>query len=250
MGRVGATWDVWVQQIQPLASTMPYMVTVGNHEEFFNFTSYINRFTMPGDSQKGGNGNFLYSFDYGNVHLLSMDTESEYSPGSPQYTFIEQDLAAARNDPNIVWLMVAGHRPYYSSDADEYGSHSPGGALLRYLEPLLIKYKVDLILTGHMHCYERTYPVNNGTIHATPGQKVFTNPDLPIYIVQGTAGALIVETWVTPQPVWSAFRYADRLLAYGYGRMDITTTATNSTLHYKYLTGKEGKVVDELIIYK
>jgi len=239
------TWDVWVQQIEPLASTMPYMVTVGNHEEFFNFTSFNHRFIMPGDSQ-GGRGNFWYSFDFGNVHLLSMSTEDDYSTGSVQYKFIEADLASARADPSIVWIMVAGHRPYYSSDADEYDSHKPGCALLHYLEPLFIKYQVDMVLTGHMHCYERTYPVNNGTVHATPGQKVFTKPDWPIYMVQGTAGALIVEKWIDPQPAWSA----NRQLAYGYGRMQIQVSGSNHTLHYQYKSGMAGTVLDELIIYK
>ncbi len=79
----------------------------------------------------------------------------------------------------MTWLFVAGHRPYLSSDKSEYDSHKPGAPLLHYLEPLFAKYQarlraapspppprpprvpitvtpaqVDMVLTGHMHCYE------------------------------------------------------------------------------------------------
>jgi acid phosphatase type 7 len=59
------------------------------------------------------------------------------------------------------WIMVGGHRPYLDSDQDEYDSHSPTGQFITTFEPLFLKYGVDLVLNGHMHCYERTLPVIN-----------------------------------------------------------------------------------------
>jgi len=50
----------------------------------------------------------------------------------------------------------------YSSDADGYDNHRPGCNLLRNLEEMLNKYRVDIVMTGHEHCYERTFPVVNG----------------------------------------------------------------------------------------
>jgi len=44
-------WDVFFRRMQPVVSAVPFMVTPGNHEFWFNFTSYKHRFLMPGDKE-------------------------------------------------------------------------------------------------------------------------------------------------------------------------------------------------------
>jgi Purple acid Phosphatase, N-terminal domain/Calcineurin-like phosphoesterase len=44
---VESTWDDYMRKIEPVAAYIPYMVAVGNHEIFFNFTSFKHRFRMP-----------------------------------------------------------------------------------------------------------------------------------------------------------------------------------------------------------
>ena len=57
----------------------------------------------------GGNKNLWYSYNVGNVHVLVFSTEHNFLPGSPQFTFIEADLAAV--DRSVTpWVIVAGHR--------------------------------------------------------------------------------------------------------------------------------------------
>jgi len=245
-------WDDWMNQIQPLASIVPYQTSVGNHEGYYNFTSYMTRFDMPGNMSVG---EFWWSMDYGNVHLTSMSNSNDYSPGSPQYTWLEQDLAAAYQrslqSPNPSFIILNCHRPFLCSDSGEYDQHCPGAPLISTIEPLMLQYHVDLTLTGHMHCYERTYPTINGTTNSIPGSNNYTNPTEPIHIVQGTAGAWIGERWINPEPIWSAFRKME----YGYGRMEITTamdsTGKNSTtLHYVFKGSTTGEIVDQLWVTK
>lgn len=238
MGEYEPTWDAWMEQIAPIASAMPYMTSVGNHEDFFNFASYDARFNMPG-AETGGNASFWWSMDQGAMHITSFSTESPYTPGSPQYEWIEQDFAAARANPNTKWLVFSGHRPLYSSDNDEWTFHQPGCPLLVSLEPLIEKYQVDVVLTGHCHMYERTWPVLNGTafnatvpgacsgekdhelglenekadfwdqVDATLPLQVFDRDAqeiAPVYIVQATAGVFQIEKLIEPQPEWSNFR--------------------------------------------
>lgn len=57
------------------------MPGVGNHEKYYNYTAYINRYILP--VSPGSGDNFYFSFDYGSVHVLHMSTESDYSVGSP-----------------------------------------------------------------------------------------------------------------------------------------------------------------------
>jgi len=240
-------WDDWMNQIQPLASLIPYQVTVGNHEHYYNWTSFRHRFAMPFYDR--ANNKFWFSFDYANVHLVAMSMDSNpYDENSEQYEWLVNDLSAAYqrrlSSSTPSWIILSGHRPFLCSDESEYDQHCPGAPLLATIEPLLLKYQVDLVLTGHMHCYERTYPNINGTV-TIPGTNNFTNIDQPIYIVQGTAGALIAERWIEPQPEWSAFRK----LEYGYGRMEVTTTASQSTLHYVF-HGQNEVVVDQVWLNK
>ncbi|KAG5803551.1 hypothetical protein H9Q74_012958 [Fusarium xylarioides] len=60
-----------------------------------NFTAFQNRFSMAGD-KSGGKGNFWHSFDYGLVHFVSIDTETDYA-NSPDKTFRE-DIEKAKKE--------------------------------------------------------------------------------------------------------------------------------------------------------
>ena len=85
--------------------------------------------------------------------------------------------------------------------------------LRRPLEPLLLKYGVDLVLTGHEHAYERTLPVadlepaapapasrgGNATSH-------FVDPVAPIHVMAGTGGGSPDTDWRAPADAWSVRR--------------------------------------------
>ena len=188
---------------------------------------------MPSEGSKGL-GNFWFSFDFESVHFASISTENVTTPGTDMYEWLVADLAAAAARPTPpVWTVLLCHRPLYSSDVSEYATHAPGSPFLTDLEPVLQKFRVQLVLTGHMHMYERSFPVVNGTVvNATananagsgadssfytiqPSQvgeqqpelmcatglqpdrsaplHVFAEPNAPTYIVQGTAGAMQFE---------------------------------------------------------
>jgi hypothetical protein len=46
-------WDLYMQEQQAYARSIPFMTTAGNHEQFENATSYLNRFRMPGPESGG-----------------------------------------------------------------------------------------------------------------------------------------------------------------------------------------------------
>jgi hypothetical protein len=142
--------------------------------------------------------------DYGHIHYTFMSTEHPYGPGSPQYIWLQSDLAKANNNrKNTPWLILSGHRPMYCSDTDEWNQHSPGAYFQTIIEPLMAQYKVDLYLCGHMHMYERVYPVLNGTVKATG--TTYVNPTAPAHVVQGTGGVFTDSSYVNPQPAWYYF---------------------------------------------
>ena len=66
------------------------------------------------------------------------------------------------------------------------------------MEPLLYRYGVDIVLSGHVHAYERSEPVLNGCL----------DPCGPVYLNLGDGGNYegMYVPWREPQPAWSAFR--------------------------------------------
>jgi len=239
-------WDLWGRQVEKLAAYMPYQVTLGNHEKYYNFTAYKARLPMQGE-ESGGYGNYYFSFDYGGVHFVqtcSEDYAAPWHPGSIQYNWIREDLAkAVANRDKVPWIIVTGHRPFYGSTTDGgWENHRI------VFEPLLKEFNVDVFLSGHIHAYERTYPVYNYTVDIQRDINRYVNPAHPVHVQIGTAGAMVWERWVRPQPRWSAFRQA----RYGYAHFEVVN---NTALHFEFFSGHvlgqgEGQLSDDFWIVK
>ncbi|ETO00580.1 hypothetical protein RFI_36860 [Reticulomyxa filosa] len=228
------------------------MVSVGNHEKFDNFTSFRHRFFVPPSlTQLSPRQQFFYySYNVGRLHVISMCTEQyvyDYSPGSAQYQWLVNDLQTI-NRTETPCVLIIGHRPMYSSDL---GTDS--GPLQLYIEPLLHQYRVDLAIWGHMHCYERTYPVYNNTVAidtTDPSSfRYYQQPNATVHFTIGTAGAVIDEQFQEPPPSWSAFRNGTLLESpYGFGVLKIYND-THLYLEFRTIEG-HGNVMDYVWIVK
>lgn len=108
----------FLQLIEPLSTSLPYMVAAGNHEAAWNFSHYRGLFRMPGWEERE---NLYYSFDIGQIHVAVYNTEVFFWPESYQtthmaamYTWLEADLKAANaHRESVPWIIVIGHRPMY-----------------------------------------------------------------------------------------------------------------------------------------
>eukprot|EP00052_Salpingoeca_macrocollata_P016710 m.134920 g.134920 ORF g.134920 m.134920 type:complete len:528 (+) comp20146_c0_seq3:81-1664(+) len=239
-GEVELIWDIFCRQMQPLAAYIPTVYGVGNHEKFYNYSSYLARFQNPypwgGSPHEPDSCVFWFSFDYGLVHFTFMSTEHSYDVGSPQREWLEKDLAAAAaNRDNVPWIVLTGHRPMYCSDKSELSSHEPGAHFQVEIEPLMAKYGVDLYFCGHMHMYERIHPVLNGTVKQTG--HIYNKPGAPVHVVQGTAGVFEDISFEHPAPAWSAIRDG----RIGYGRMQVFNA---SHVFYETLWLQDNKAYD------
>src|SRR3981081_2479671 len=98
-----------------------------------------------------------------------------------QTAWLAADLAAV-DRTKTPWIIVAGHRPWYLSYANNSGTIC--WTCKDAFEPLLIQYGVDLVLSGHSHVYQRSAPLANGIIDTNE----LNNPSFPWYITNGAAG--------------------------------------------------------------
>jgi len=139
---------------------IPFFPSAGNHDYKTNQGAPFREvFNLPGDS-----GEKWYSFDYGRVHFVALDTEADYST---QVKWLEQDLAANQ----LPWKVIYMHRPPYSS-----GEHGSDTTLRNKLAPVLQRYGVQLVLAGHDHDYERMKPQNGVAYVVTGGGGIGTRP--------------------------------------------------------------------------
>ncbi|MHB1421371.1 MAG: metallophosphoesterase family protein [Bacillota bacterium] len=157
----------------------PWYPVIGNHELVkgaqangrggtgeHNFRQvFSDKLTVKGRS--------YYSFDYLNAHMIILDTawqngkgpkETELKPGSPQWKWLEQDLAKSRKQNQHIFIF--GHKPpvspFHAGGPDTvtnisaaYGSSWVDAGAAQQFVRLVAQYKVDAVFSGHIHMYNR-----------------------------------------------------------------------------------------------
>jgi len=259
------TWNEWFSEMEPIMAKVPYMVAPGNHESWCrnpvcavptrNFTTYKEKFRMPGN-ESGSGTNMFYSFDYYNIHFVAVDTENDY-PGSPNFdptpkqvqeyylqeNWLHDDLSkAVANRANVPWIILFGHRPIYAPNEQDNGA--PTGRALKvqaFFEPILKQYEVDVYLTGHVHAYARTYPVYQNNVTSTN----FNNPPSTVHVTAGGAGNREgVSAFPAQKPSWYA---GGNDSTFGYGTFQVHN---DSSLTWNYYISETGDLYDTFTITK
>jgi hypothetical protein len=242
---------------------------------------------MPG-AESGGVGNFWYSFDYGLAHFVSINAETDFAyspeypfirdtagaPGLPaeqktyptdsgpfgvidndkyndntayeQYQWLAKDLAAV-DRTKTPWVIVMGHRPMYSSQVSSYQAN-----LRDAFQTLLLKNEVDAYLSGHIHWYERMYPltatgaVDTASISNKKGTAYTTNPGVSMtHIINGMAGNIESHSVLGTSPQLNITAVLDQT-HYGFNKI----TFTQTTAKFSFIKGVDGSVGDEVTLTK
>lgn len=246
----GRNGDDFMNRVQPLAATMAYMTTPGNHEIDFlaMFLNYRNRFTMPRWDVNSGY-DMWHSWNLGNIHFISYSSEvffvrSQDVARQQEWLLADLKQANARRDQQP-WVVAFGHRPMYCSNTDGDDCTTPASKVRAGLEQLFHEQGVDVVIEAHEHSYERLWPVYNETVT----QRDYENPKAAVHIVSGQAGCnendgACVNSIGDPLGPWSAFR-SSREGTYSYGRL----FAPNAThMLWQSVEAEAGEVEDEVWI--
>lgn len=146
----------------------------GNHD-YANNTSrqadhlipYYSIFTNPTNGESGGVASgteAYYSYDWGNIHFLSLDSYGKENAGvtrlydttGAQAVWVKQDLAANTKP----WVIVYWHHPPYTMGSHNSDTETELISMRQNFISILERSGVDLIICGHSHDYERSYLLN------------------------------------------------------------------------------------------
>lgn len=171
--------------MEPLNTRVPLVPILGNHDK--NSHNFYDYFTLPDPE-------YHYRFDYGNLSVFLLDSERAFGQSSTEYQWLEKELRHSK----ATWKIVLMHKPPYSSDEDDYGDTSKVRSLLgdmnaRSLTPLYEKYGVDIVWAGHIHSYERTWPLRGGKA-VSPKKGV-------VYLVTGGGGGGLEKAGPVRSPI-------------------------------------------------
>ncbi len=226
-----STADCWLTIIDPIDQKMK--VSIGNHDDISSslLSQYMSHFNISKQ---------YYSFNYQNAHFLVLSTEQIND--SSQYSFAKSDLSIAASNPNIEWIIVYMHKPLYSSP----GMHGGQTTMRRLYHPLFDKYGVDIVLYGHNHAYERSYPIKYNTanpsapIITSSSKGSYTDPQGEIFVTIGTGGQSLYH--YTSKNSYIVTQYE------GYGFLDINIS--KNALIAKFYSNSDGAVKDTFAITK
>jgi predicted phosphodiesterase len=177
----------WVHELfgpsAPLLARVAVFPTIGNHER--NHAHYYKYFSLPKPE-------YYYRYRYGNADFFVLDSNKSLKPDSEQYKWLDRELA--RSD--ATWKFAYHHHPAYSSDDDDYGNTWRGDSTfgdmnVRNLVALYEKHNVDVVFNGHIHVYERTWPLRAGKVDRKKGV---------VYVTSGGGGGSLEN--FAPNRTW------------------------------------------------
>jgi len=227
--------------------------------------SEINRNAFLQAAGEAYPGMVNYSFNYGNAHWLVVDSDPYVDwTDSTLTAWVAKDLADAKE---ATWRFVVFHHPGFSSAREHFEQQQ-----MRLLSPVFESGKVDVVFSGHVHNYQRSYPMKftpdkkgtllvggkgnqtirgrvvNGrwTLDKSFDGKTNTRPQGIIYIVTGAGGQELYNPEQNNDPdSWQKF--TDRFISNVHSLSVIDVNGTTLTMRQ---ISPEGKELDAIKITK
>jgi hypothetical protein len=172
-----------------LMSCIPFFTTPGNHDYLTNdAAAYLALNSMPDRTVPINDRGRYYSFDWGNAHFVSLDSnvplEQAAEGNGRMLAWLENDLKFTR----AFWRIVFFHHPPYATGLNQGDIHSSWAR--EKIVPILESNGVQVVFSGHEHSYHRSHPVRDNT--------VTTQGDGTLYITSGGGGAGLYPVFAHP----------------------------------------------------
>lgn len=198
------TGDCWLNMIQPISKIIH--TAFGNHDASPDLVNqYLKYFKLV---------KTFYSFNFKNIHFVTIDTNAPLDINSEQYKFVKNDLEKASSNKSIGWIIPFFHIPAYTTPSGERilslfptepFAVTSYDLLRNTYQPLFDKYRINIVLQAHAHNYQRSYPILFN--QSSPSNPVITNKDSnsyhspkgEIFLTVGTGGRSLHQFLVNKQ---------------------------------------------------
>ena len=141
-------------------STIPFYAVIGNHEAN---SPLFNKFFITPDKKN-------WQQKIGSVLIIGIDGTMDWETEGAQTKWLENIL----KNSNAKFIFLASHYPAYTSGGHGWLKDGrPAEKTIRVAQdvimPILKKYNVTAMFSGHDHFYERSEPDNGVTMIVTGG---------------------------------------------------------------------------------
>ena len=164
-------WEGFFSATEGIFAKTPIHAVLGNHDVYGEGEYLFKSFFGNPENGPEGQNEWVYSFDYGDVHFAMLNSETDSDGMKAQTEWLKQDME--NTDKN--WKVVMFHRAPYESNPIR-GTD----ATRAHFAPVIEELGIDLALVGHDHAYARTHAMKNGQpVEAGNGT---------VYIIGGSSG--------------------------------------------------------------
>jgi acid phosphatase type 7 len=172
---------------QAMMAKVPTYPCPGNHDYYETGAGpYRVVHSLPVDSVPAGHEGNFYSFDWGPAEVFSLDSNDALQQVDEGRNPMADWFAARLNASRKFWRVAFFHHPPYAKGPN---ADDPLSALTRkHLTPILDRYRVPVVFSGHEHSYQRTKPVRGGQPAANG----------TVYFTSGGGGAHLYPVYETP----------------------------------------------------
>lgn len=144
----------YLAAMSQLYGRIPVFPAIGNGEADTHWFKYFH--SLPGPE-------VFYTFRYGDAEFFMLNSNLFIGAGTAQYLWLKKKL----RESDAEWKFVCHHHPPYSSDENDYGDTYEtvsmlGDPRVQSMAPLYERGRVDAVFFGHIHGYERSWPVRRG----------------------------------------------------------------------------------------
>ncbi len=179
-------WQAWFHGVNGIIDRIPFIPVMGNHETYDQNwevrlpEAYLHYFMVPENDSRDF-GRYYYSFDYGPVHFIVLNSQWDETEGFKP-GLMEEQLAWLRRDAGqsrAKWKIVLVHKDVlqyriHKRPERQEGISDTGRAFM----PLFDELGIDIVFTAHLHTYR-----NRGHI-----RNFRRDSNGPLYILTGVAG--------------------------------------------------------------
>lgn len=225
---------------------IPFAMAIGNHDvkryTYDTIANYPNA-KLNGMSKSLIHGD--YYFTKGNALFLVLDSTN--SSAADHYFFVKK---AIKENPDVKWKIMMFHHDLYGGHIESRESEN---MLLRLLfTPIIDRFGIDLVLTGHSHCFSRSHVIyRNKITEDLTGKTSVTDPKGTIYLNNGSL--CVEEDGEINEPIKDSDRKSEFVatdyVAYNNSIYNILSFSDDSLVIKTYERGTE-KPITEFTINK